>query len=167
VLVDAEAPETAGEYLEVANLGTGDADLDGWVLAKRTASGTLSTCKIELGSGGPIPPGGHALLAGGSYDGRYALPAGTTTYRCGTRALLGGLANDREPAVALRDPQGVLVSSIGMDEAAPRCTGVSVERIDPSGLDRSANFGCAPSAPGTPGACNGLTLAAKCPGRAW
>ena len=167
VLADAEAPGTAGEYVEVANLGTADADLDGWVLAKRTASGALSTCQIEVGSGGPIPPGGYALLTGGAYDGRYALPAGTTLYRCGARALIGGLANDRAPAIALRDLQGAVVSSFGMDQAATRCTGMSVERIDPSGSDRSANFGCASSAPGTPGACNGLTPAAECPSRPW
>ncbi len=164
-LADAAAPEGGGEYVEVANVGTGDADLAGWWLAKRTASGSWARC--QLGPSGPLPPGGHALVVGGAWDGRYTLPAGVVLHRCGTSALLGGLANDRPPELALEDPTGLVVSTFGIAEPALRCTGRSVERIHPLGPDATANFACAPSIPGTPGACNGATPAEECPRRPW
>lgn len=166
VLVDAAAPEAGGEYAEVANLGTADADLAGFALSKQTASGAWARCTLEP-LGGPIPPGGHALVAGGAYDGRYDLPAGTVRYRCGASALLGGLANDRPPALALEAPDGTRVSSIGVEAAAPACGQRSVERIHPAGQDATSNFACARSGPGTPGVCNGSTPPDECPARPW
>jgi hypothetical protein len=164
-LADAATPEAGGEYVEVANVGTGDADLAGWSLAKRSASGAFTRCKLQ--PAGPLPPGGHGLIVGGAYDGRYALPAGVTFHRCGTTALLGGIPNDRPPALALEDPAGLAVSSLGLAEPSLRCTGRSVERVHPLGPDATANFACAGSSPGTPGACNGATPAEECPRRPW
>lgn len=164
-LADAATPEAGGEYVEVANVGTGDADLAGWSLAKRNASGTFTRCQLQ--PAGPVSPGGHALIVGGAYDGRYALPAGVVLHRCGTTALLGGLPNDRPPALALEDPAGLTVSTLGMAEPSLRCTGRSVERIHPLGPDATADYACAGSSPGTPGACNGATPAEECPRRPW
>jgi hypothetical protein len=166
VLVDAATPEAGGEFAEVANLGTAESDLAGFALAKQTASGAWSRCALEP-LGGPIPPGGHALVAGGAYDGRYDLPPGTVLYRCGATALLGGLANDRPPALALEAPGGGRVSSLGVEAAAPDCASRSVERIHPSGPDAAPNLACARSSPGTPGACNDVTPRAECPRKPW
>jgi len=165
VLADADAPEAGGEYVEVANLGTGEADLVGYVLAKRTSSGAFTRCTLAQLDGGAVPPGSHALLVGGAYDGRYALAPGTPVYGCGASALAGGLANDRAPALALEDPQGLVVSSAGLAEPAARCAEGALERIHPAGPDASANWAC----PGarTPGACNRSTPAAECPRRPW
>jgi len=165
VLADADTPEAGGEYVEVANLGTGDADLAGYVLAKRTSSGAFTRCTLAQLDGGAVPPGGLALLVGGAYDGRYALAPGTPVYRCGASALAGGLANDRAQALALEDPQGQLVSSAGLAEPATRCAQGALERVHPAGLDASANWAC----PGTrtPGACNRSTPPAECPRRPW
>ncbi len=165
VLADADTPEAGGEYVEVANLGTGQADLTGHVLAKRTSSGAFTRCTLAQLAGGAIPAGGHALLVGGSYDGRYALAPGTPIYRCGASALAGGLANDRAPALALEDPQGLVVSSAGLAEPAARCAEGALERIHPAGPDASANWAC--PAARTPGACNRSTPAAECPRRPW
>ena len=166
VRVDADAPEAGGEFAELANLGTGDAELGGHSLAKRTASGATSRCALEP-LGGPIPPGGHGLVVGGAYDGRYRLPEGTPLFRCGATALLGGLADDHPPALLLEGPDGAVLSSLGLASAPPRCTGRSVERIHPAAPDAAANLACAPAPPGTPGACNGSTPAAECPRRPW
>ena len=165
VLADADSPEAGGEYAEVANLGTGDADLVGYSLAKRSASGSFTRCPLVASAGGPVPPGGHALVVGGSYDGRYPLPAGTPVYRCGATALDGGLANDRAVALALEDPLGQLVSAMGVAEPAPRCTQGSLERIHPGGPDAASNLAC----PGvrTPGVCNRSTPPEECPRRPW
>ncbi len=166
VLVDAATPEAGGEYAELANVGTAGADLTGFALAKQTASGAWTRCALEP-LGGPVPPGGHALVAGGAYDDRYDLPPGTVLYRCGATALLGGLANDRPPALALEAPGGTRVSSLGVDAVAPGCASRSVERIHPSGPDAASNLACARASPGTPGACNGSTPPAECPARPW
>ena len=165
VLSDADAPEAGGEYVEVANLGTGEADLAGYALAKRTSSGAFTRCTLAQLAGGAVPPGGYALLVGGSYDGRYALAPGTPLYCCGTSALAGGLANDRAPALALEDPLGQLVSSAGVAEPAARCAEGALERVHPAAPDAAANWAC----PGTktPGACNRSTPAGECPRRPW
>ncbi len=166
VLADAAAPEAGGEYVELANVGTADGDLGGYALAKRTASGTLARCLLEP-LAGPVPPGGHALVVGGSYDGRYQLVDGVTMYRCGANALLGGLANDRAPALQLEAPEGDVLSSFGMAAPSLRCTGRSVERVHPGGPDTAANYACTRSSPGTPGTCNSNTPMEECPRRPW
>lgn len=166
VLVDAAAPEEGGEYAEVANLGTGEADLVGWRLAKRTASGAWVRCALEP-LGGAVPPGGHGLVVGGAWDGRYRLPPGTPLFRCGPAALLGGLANDVPPALALEAPDGTTASSLGLSTAPLRCGDRSVERVQPAGPDEATNLACSPASPGTPGACNGATPPEVCPRRPW
>lgn len=166
VLVDAAAPEAGGEYLELANMGTADADLTGYTLAKRTASGALTRCSLEP-LAGPMPPGALALVVGGAYDGRYSLPAETALYRCGSTALVGGLANARAPALQLEAPGGEVQSSFGMAAPALRCAGRAVERVHPAGPDATENFVCTSSEPGTPGVCNSGTPAEECPRRPW
>lgn len=143
-LARADAPEAGGEYAEVANLGARPADLAGFRLAKRTATG-VQRCVAEPGLGGPIPPGARGLVAGGAWDGRYALPAGTAVYRCGATALLGGLADDRAVALALESPGGALLTSLGWAVSAPLCARGSLERLDPAGPDAADNLVC----PGT------------------
>lgn len=164
VLVDAAAPEAAGECVEVANIGTGDASLEGWTLAKRTASGTLTRCAMT--GAAIIPPGAHALIVGGTYDGRYQLAGSVPLYRCGATSLLGGLSNDHPPAILLYAPDGSLASSLGA-EAALRCTSKSVERIHPAGPDTASNLACSTAGLGTPAACNSTTPLPECPAKPW
>ena len=102
---------------------------------------------------------------GGSWDGRYPLPAGVPLFHCGATSLAGGLADDRAPAIALESPAGAVVSGFGWAAPSLRCTGRSVERVLPGGDDAATNFACAKAAPGTPGACNGNTPPAECPRR--
>jgi hypothetical protein len=165
VLADADPPESGGEYVEVANLGTGDLDLAGYSLAKRTATGKLVRCAIAETGATLVPPGGHALVVGGAYDGRYALPHGTALVRCGATALDGGLSNELPVALALLDGAGSTVSTAGLVEPVERCGAGSLERIHPAGPDSASNWTC----PGTrsPGACNAGTPTDECPGRTW
>ena len=164
VLADAATPQAGGEYVEIANLGSGDADLTGWKLAKRSASGAVSRCTLDA-KAGALAPGAQALVVGGSWDGRYALPAGVPLFHCGSTSVAGGLADERPPAVALETPAGAVVSGFGWAAPSVRCTGRSTERIHPEGDDATASFACARAAPGTPGACNGNTPAVECPRR--
>jgi hypothetical protein len=144
ILADAATPESGGEFVEVANLGAAPLDLTGLRLAKHGASGTVTRCTIAPRTGGPVAPGRAALVAGGAYDGRYRLPAGTAVYQCGTAALLGGIANDRAPAIALEEAGGAL-STLGVVAAAPRCATGSLQRLDAAGPDDASNVAC----PGT------------------
>jgi hypothetical protein len=164
VLTDAATPQAGGEYVEIANLGSGAADLAGWKLAKKSASGAVTRCTLAPVAG-VLPAGAHGLVVGGSWDGRYPLPSDAPLFHCGATSLAGGLADERSPSVALESPTGAVVSGFGWAAASVRCTGRSTERIHPGGEDATANFACARAAPGTPGACNGSTPAAECPRR--
>lgn len=164
VLATAATPQAGGEYVEIANLGSGDADLTGWKLAKRSTSGAVSRCTLEPKEGA-LPPGGHGLVVGGGWDGRYPVPAGVPRFHCGATSLAGGLADDRAPAIALESPAGAVVSGFGWAAPGLRCTERSVERIQPGGEDAAPNLACAKVAPGTPGACNGNTTPDECPRR--
>jgi hypothetical protein len=147
VRADAETPEAGGEYVEVANMGVGPLELAGFRLAKRTAGSGLTSCAIAAAPGTPpVPAGGVALVAGGAYDRRHALPAGVPVLACGTTALLGGIANDRAPEILLVDPVGAVVDTLGAN-GAPVCAG-AVERIDPEGADEPDNLVCTDGSPG-------------------
>ena len=144
--VDADAPEAGGEYVEVANLGAGALDLAGWRLGKRTAAGALAWCTIAAAPEDAIPPGGVGLVAGGAWDGRYALPPGVPVASCGTGAVLGGLANDRAPDLVLVDPDGASTATLGA-RGAPVCP-AAIERRVPSWPDGPGSFVCTEGTPG-------------------
>jgi hypothetical protein len=146
ILADAATPEAGGEYVEIANLGAGALDLSGWRIGKRSAAGALSWCTIAGAAGAAVPPGGIALVGGGAWDGRYPLPAGVPVLACGAAALLGGIANDRPPAIVLADPAGGVVGSLG-ERGAPLCP-VALERRDPAGPDEPWNLECTEGSPG-------------------
>jgi hypothetical protein len=146
VRADAETPEAGGEYVELANLGGGALDLGGWRLGKRTAAGALAWCTVVAPEGTVVPDGGVALVGGGAWDGRYALPPGVAVLSCGGSALLGGLANDRPPELLLADPAGNVVATLGAG-GAPRCA-AALERIDPLGPDAPWNLACTEGSPG-------------------
>ena len=149
VRAHAASPEAGGEYVELANRGTGAFALAGLRLAKRTTTGALSGCDLAVASDAEVPPGELALVVGGAYDGRYAVPPGVPVVRCGAAALLGGLANDRAPELVLLDATGVTLASFGAGGVAPICP-AAIERIDPEGPDVGENLRCA-DGEGTPG----------------
>jgi hypothetical protein len=136
VRVDAEPPEAGGEYLVLVNRGEGRLDLFGHRLEKRSAGGGTAACALGEGE---VPPGGLALVVGGAYDKRYALPEGTVVARCGGSTFLGGLANDRMPALRLLDPAGAELSSAGA-AGGPACA--IVLRADLDGPDLPGNWEC-------------------------
>lgn len=151
VRADAETPEAGGEWIEIANLGEGALELAGFRLAKRSAAGAVSSCALSPAEGAAVPQGGVALAVGGAYDGRYVLPPSVVLAACGSSGLLGGIANDRPPDLALLDPSGAAVSTLGAGGAAPDCPGLVVVRVDPAGPDAAWNLACG-DVDGTPGA---------------
>ncbi|WP_242342587.1 lamin tail domain-containing protein [Anaeromyxobacter terrae] len=149
VRADAATPEAGGEYVEIANRGAGPLDLSGWRLAKRSATGALSSCTVSARPEDAVAAGAVALVVGGAYDGRYAVPAAARVLACGATALLGGIANDRPPDLLLLDPAGAVVSTFGAGGGAPICP-AAAERIDVDGPDVAENLACA-GGEGTPG----------------
>lgn len=145
VRANAETPEAGGEYAELANLGDGPLDLWGHRLAKRTSSGALSSCALPAGES--VAAGEVVLIAGGAWDGRYALPAGVRVLACGATALLGGIADDRPPELLLLDGAGAAVATLGAGGVAPVCP-AAVEKLDPAGPDLAWNLACAAGTPG-------------------
>ncbi len=136
IRADAEAPEAGGEYVVIQNRGSGRLDLYGHRLEKRGPSGGVTSCVLGEGE---VAQGDLALLVGGSYDQRYAVPQGTAVLPCGSTALLGGLANDRFPALRLLDPAGAALSTAGA-AGGPVCA--IVLRTDLDGPDEPDNWEC-------------------------
>ncbi len=101
------AAAAGDEFVELANTGTGPADIGGWKLVYRAAAGTSDTTLATIPAGTTISAGGFYLLAGSTYSG--GQPA-DTTFGSGL-AGAGG-------AVGLRDATGGLVDSVGWGTAA-------------------------------------------------
>jgi hypothetical protein len=118
------------------NLGEGRLDLFGLRLEKRSSGASVSACVLGEGE---VAPGGLALLVGGAYDQRYALPEGTVVATCGTSSFLGGLANDHFPSLRLLDPLGGVLSTAGA-AGGPVCA--IALRIELDGPDEPGNWGC-------------------------
>ena len=136
VRIDAATPEAGGEYVVLQNRGDGPLDLYGHRLEKRSPSGAVTDCALGEGV---VAPGALALVAGGAYDQRYLLPAGTVVASCGATSLLGGLANDRFPALQLVDPRGTVLSTAGA-RGGPVCA--IALRLDLDGPDEAWSWGC-------------------------
>jgi hypothetical protein len=90
---------TSDEFVELVNAGTASADLTGYRLVYRSASGTTDVPVATLA--GPISPGSFFLLGGAAYTGSNADQRFTTSLAQGG----GGLA--------LYDPTGAIVDSVG------------------------------------------------------
>jgi hypothetical protein len=131
----------ADEFVELSNTGTTPADLGGWKVVYRSASGTSDTTLATIPDGTTLAPGGFYLLGGSAYDG--SAPA-DQSFSSGLASTGGG--------VGVRDASGALVDSAGWGSAtnalvegsaasAPPATsapGSSIARL-PDGHDTNLN----------------------------
>ena len=92
----------ANEFVELVNAGTEAVDAGGYRVVYRSAAGTSDTLLGALPAGTVIPAGGHYLLGGGAYAGTVAPDQ---SFGTGLAATAGG--------VGVRDPDGVLLDSVG------------------------------------------------------
>ena len=95
------------EFVEIVNSGSASADLSGWKLVYRSATGTSDTALDTIPDGTSLAPGAFYLFGGGGYTGP---PAADESFSQGLAAAAGGLA--------LRDANGAIVDSVGYGSTA-------------------------------------------------
>jgi hypothetical protein len=95
------------EFVEIVNGGTSAADLSGWKLVYRSATGTSDTVLATMPAGTSLPAGSFYLFGGSGYAGP---PAADQSFSAGLASTAGGLA--------LRDANGTLVDSVGYGATA-------------------------------------------------
>ena len=96
----------ADEFVEIVNVGTAAADLSGYRLVYRSASGTSDVGLVTIPSGTRLPAGGFYLFGGSAYAGS---PPPDQSFSTGLASTGGGLA--------LRDASGTIVDSLGYGNA--------------------------------------------------
>jgi hypothetical protein len=97
----------ANEFVEIYNAGTADADLGGYKLVYRSATGTSDVGLATIPSGTILPAGSFYLFGGRDYAGS---PPADQTFTAGLASTGGGLA--------VRMPDGTIVDSLGYGDAA-------------------------------------------------
>lgn len=128
------------EFVELSNTGGGPADVGGWKLVYRPATGSSDSTLVTIPAGTTIAAGAFYLLGSNAYTGTQPADLSFSSGLAGT----GG-------AVGLRDSSGVLVDSVGWGTAtnslvetapapAPPATtpGSSIVRL-PDGHDTGNN----------------------------
>jgi Lamin Tail Domain len=145
------------EFVEVVNAGGAPVDLSGFRLVYRSATGTADVSLGTFPDGTTLAPGAFFLFGGGGYAGAHPPDQLFTTTSLGSAG--GG--------VAVRDPSGALVDSVGWGTAtnafvegtaAPAPTVAPVPgRSDarrPDGADTNDNAADFSEGDPTPGAPN-------------
>jgi hypothetical protein len=97
----------ADEFVELANTGTASADISGWKLVYRSATGTTDVSLAIVPPSTTLAVGGFYLLGGASYGGGAQPP---------DQSFSPGLASPGG-AVGLRDGTGTLIDSVGWGTA--------------------------------------------------
>jgi len=97
----------ADEFVELVNTGGAAADVGGWKLAYRSASGTSDTTLAAIPTGTTIAAGGFYLFGGSAYAGA----------RAADQSFASGLASTGG-GIAVRDANAVVVDAVGWGSAA-------------------------------------------------
>jgi len=111
----------ADEFVELSNTGATAADIGGWRVAYRSASGTSDTTLATVPSGTLLAAGAFYLFGGSGYAGARAADQSFAT----GLAAAGG-------SVGVRDASGSLSDSVGWGSAANPLVEGSVAPAPPS-----------------------------------
>ena len=95
------------EFVEIVNAGSAPADLSGWKLVYRSATGSSDTVLDTIPNGTTLAPGAFYLFGGSGYAGP---PAADQSFSTGLASTAGG--------VGIRDSEGTLVDSVGWGSTA-------------------------------------------------
>jgi hypothetical protein len=154
LITEMMASGTAGEYVEIFNVGPGAADL-----ATLALQGDDGIVRPLIAIPPPLPsillPGGRALAVGASFDETLypATPRGTPILRASTQRLLGhGLSDAAPPSFRVVLRAQVPVELAEFPGGGPHCSsGVSLQRDESAPYGAAASWACGVSG-GTPGA---------------
>lgn len=132
---------TAGEFVEIVNIGTAAADLGGWTLSDATSV-------RHTFAGGTSLAAGKAIVV---FGGATAIPAGLAS---AVAASTGGLSlNNGGDTVTLSSSSGTVISSFTYTSTLASQDGVSMNRNPDGGATASfvlhTALSSAPSSPGT------------------
>jgi hypothetical protein len=135
------ASSAADEFVEISNTGRTAADIGGWKVVYRSASGTSDTTLATIPAGTTLAAGGFYLLGGSGYAGAATADQSFAAGLAGT----GGGVGIRDTALALVDSVGWGTAANALVEAPPApappataAPGSSIARI-PDGRDTNAN----------------------------
>lgn len=116
ILANEPGSNTAGEAVELANIGTGPADLSGWTLSDATST------RHVFAAGTTLQPGKAIVVFGGAS----AIPGGLTNAVAASTGQLN-LANGGD-TVKVKDASAVVVDSFTYTSALSGQDGVSMNR---------------------------------------
>jgi hypothetical protein len=151
-LMTASPISAASEFVELVNTGGARADLTGYRLVYRSATGTSEETLAAVPAGATLDPGARYVFGGTTFWG-----TSNQTYNSGMASAAGG--------VGLRNAAGQLIDSVGYGvgttnifvEGAPTAApaaGASISRL-PDGHDGNYNAAdFSGTSPPTPGAVN-------------
>lgn len=132
---------TAGEFVEIVNIGTASADLGGWALSDATS------VRHTFATGTSLPAGKAIVVFGGAT----AIPAGLTTAVAASTGTLS--LNNSGDTVTLSSTSGTVISSFTYTSTLAGQDGVSMNRNPDGGATASfvlhTALSSAPSSPGT------------------
>jgi hypothetical protein len=147
------------EFVEIANAGDAAANVGGFKLIYRSASGTSDVTLATIPAGTAIPAGGFYLFGGNAYAGSHEADQ---SFSLGLSSTVGG--------IGLRDTTGALVDSVGYGDGtanalvegspavAPPITDAPGSSAGRNGASEDTNSNAADfsvSGAPTPGASNG------------
>ena len=95
------------EFVEIVNSGSSAADLSGWKLVYRSATGSTDTVLATIPEGTTLAAGAFYLFGGSGYVGP---PTADQSFSAGLASTAGGLG--------IRNPNGDLVDSVGWGSTA-------------------------------------------------
>jgi len=141
ILANEPGSNTAGEFVEIVNIGTAAADLSGWTLSDSTATRHTFPSGTSLAAGKAV-----VVFAGAS-----AIPAGLTN---AVAASTGALSlNNSGDTVTLTSNTSTVISSFTYTSTLAGQDGVSMNRNPDAGSTASfvlhTALSSAPSSPGT------------------
>jgi len=124
----------ADEFVELVNAGGAAADIGGWKLVYRSATGTSDTTLATVPSGTTLVAGGLYLFGGNAYAG---VRAADQSFATGLASTGGG--------VGIRDTGGSLVDSVGWGTAANALVEGTVAPAPPSTAPPGSSIGRRPN----------------------
>ncbi|HUU01555.1 MAG TPA: Ig-like domain-containing protein [Myxococcota bacterium] len=142
IMANPEGPESEGEYVELANLGSAAVDLRAFRIddsGGSDAGDLLSPC--EQGDPTLLGPGSVALLVGQAFVPPSDLRAGTALFCTGHATLTPhGLRNAGDEVIVIKDAQGQERDRYGGWVDMSNHEGCALMRLDPAATDGEDNW---------------------------